>query len=534
MHPPYARAAKSLRRLAALATLFLVACSQTPEPPPDYLERVETPPVPEARLDTLADNVIRINAGGPELTLGGVTWSADQYYSGGNAFGAPFSAVSNTDDDPLYVTERSSSTDLGSFSYDVPLMKSGVYEVKLHFAETYWGAPGGGPGGAYQRVLSANMEGGGVELPDYDIFAEVGAAAAVVKTFAEVPVRDGELNIVFSASVNRPKLSALEVSFKEDLPPIDTPTITGTSPTNGATGVFRNTAVTAELFLVNGGLDLSTVNINNVQLRKKSSGALVPGTVNSSGGADTLVYQPSDLLELSTEYVFTVTSGLKDVTGESFEPYTMSFTTGTTTSVKTDPAVNFEKKTVYQGSPNFSLTVGPDGKLYGAGFDGVIRRWTIQPNGDLSNLQEFNALAGRTIIGLTFDPDDPDMIWVTNNAPLFPFPGEDFTGKITRIKLSGSGFSGTAQDYVVGLPRSGHDHLSNSLEFGPDGMLYMPQGGNTSLGDPDAAWYYPPRAAPDCRHAANRPRCAGQRNCPSTCRRRTTRANLRHLQSALV
>jgi len=33
------------------------------------------------------------------------------------------------------------------------------------------------------------------------------------------------------------------------------------------------------------------------------------------------------------------------------------------------------------------------------------------------------------------------------------------------------------------------DHLSNSLVFGPDGKLYMTQGSNSAMGDPDPAWY---------------------------------------------
>jgi hypothetical protein len=44
------------------------------------------------------------------------------------------------------------------------------------------------------------------------------------------------------------------------------------------------------------------------------------------------------------------------------------------------------------------------------------------------------------------------------------------------------------QDYVVGLPRSIRDHMTNSLAFGGDGALYALQGSNTAMGAPDAAW----------------------------------------------
>lgn len=45
------------------------------------------------------------------------------------------------------------------------------------------------------------------------------------------------------------------------------------------------------------------------------------------------------------------------------------------------------------------------------------------------------------------------------------------------------------QDYVVGLPRSAKDHLSNSLAFGPDGNLYLSQSSNSAMGERDAIWF---------------------------------------------
>jgi N-acetylneuraminic acid mutarotase len=159
------------------------------------------------------NQVLRINAGGPSITTGGFVWQADQYFSGGKAFTNPsVSSISGTSDDVLYLTERSASSDLGSFSYSIPVPAPGTYTVRLHFAEIWFGAPGGGAGGTGKRIFSANIEGGSVELPNYDIFAEVGAASAVVKVFT-VNVSDGVLNIHFSATVDQPKLSAIEVVF---------------------------------------------------------------------------------------------------------------------------------------------------------------------------------------------------------------------------------------------------------------------------------------------------------------------------------
>ena len=52
----------------------------------------------------------------------------------------------------------------------------------------------------------------------------------------------------------------------------------------------------------------------------------------------------------------------------------------------------------------------------------------------------------------------------------------DWTGKISR--LSGPDLA-TYQDYVIGLPRSVRDHLTNQIDFGPDGALYFAQASNT-------------------------------------------------------
>ncbi len=41
---------------------------------------------------------------------------------------------------------------------------------------------------------------------------------------------------------------------------------------------------------------------------------------------------------------------------------------------------------------------------------------------------------------------------------------------------------------MVNLPRSSGDHLSNSLAFGPDGALYMPQGSMSAMGAADPTW----------------------------------------------
>jgi hypothetical protein len=89
-------------------------------------------------------------------------------------------------------------------------VENGNYVVRLHFAEIYWGTPGAGISkGAGARVMSVNLE-NQLRLVNLDLVQEVGAASALIKNIP-VTVTDGKLNIDFSATVNRPMISAIEV-----------------------------------------------------------------------------------------------------------------------------------------------------------------------------------------------------------------------------------------------------------------------------------------------------------------------------------
>ena len=107
----------------------------------------------------------------------------------------------------LFQTERWGSP----FSYDLPV-PTGTYTVNLYLAEIYWGAAGGGIGGAGSRIFSINVEGSQGVLTNYDLFSAAGGAAtAVMISFPGIAVSDGTLNINFSATVDNAKISAIEV-----------------------------------------------------------------------------------------------------------------------------------------------------------------------------------------------------------------------------------------------------------------------------------------------------------------------------------
>ncbi|WP_062318478.1 PA14 domain-containing protein [Demequina maris] len=157
---------------------------------------------------------IRINAGGPTVATGGVTWVADTPYLSGTGTksysNAAVTQIAGTTDDVLYLTERSTNADLGTINYAIPVTGSGDYEITMHFAEIYWGATGGGAGGTGKRVFSVNFEGGATEITNLDLNALVAPMTAYTTTNT-IAVTDGTLNIALTASVNQPKVSAIEV-----------------------------------------------------------------------------------------------------------------------------------------------------------------------------------------------------------------------------------------------------------------------------------------------------------------------------------
>ena len=154
--------------------------------------------------------VVRINSGGPEISFGSSIFIADNYFSGN---GKPYiknslSEIANTTQDEIYKSERSTNASKQSFTYNIPVT-NGEYEINLHFAEIYWGATGGGPGGSGKRIFDVTLEGNSI-LSNFDINAEVPAMTALIKTFS-TSVTDQSIDITFSASLDQPKLSAIEI-----------------------------------------------------------------------------------------------------------------------------------------------------------------------------------------------------------------------------------------------------------------------------------------------------------------------------------
>jgi hypothetical protein len=154
-----------------------------------------------------------INSGGPGLTVGGNDWEADD--NGQNSDAAEVFVVNDlmqeiagTENDTLYKTEV---YDLDVFTYNIAVPGEATLDVSLHFAEIFHGVDNAN--GVGSRVFDVDVEGAQGVLTNYDIIAEAGApATAIIETFDDIVVTDGNLTITFTTVQDAAKVNAVEVS----------------------------------------------------------------------------------------------------------------------------------------------------------------------------------------------------------------------------------------------------------------------------------------------------------------------------------
>jgi len=137
----------------------------------------------------------------------GKLWNPDSYFSGGTALSSAARHIWRTQDPIIYRNSRQ-----GDFSYNIPL-KPGTYELRLHFAETFYGPEDLGGGGEGSRMMTVTANGLPL-LHDLDVLADAGGArTAEVKAFHDVsPASDGQLHLSFSSgNIGSAMLSAIEI-----------------------------------------------------------------------------------------------------------------------------------------------------------------------------------------------------------------------------------------------------------------------------------------------------------------------------------
>ncbi|ACZ43662.1 Kelch repeat-containing protein [Thermobaculum terrenum ATCC BAA-798] len=133
-----------------------------------------------------------------------------------------------------------------------------------------------------------------------------------------------------------------------------------------------------------------------------------------------------------------------------------------------------------------SMVWGPDNRLYVTELLGKIHAITLDDDKHVVSDQVITTLGSRLTLGITVDPaSTPDnvILWVSHSSP-------DLNNGVLNssmvTKLWGPGFT-NRQDVITGLPRAIANHAVNSIHFGPDGKLYIAQGGNTGAGAPNTA-----------------------------------------------
>lgn len=147
----------------------------------------------------------------------GKVWSPDtNLFSPPDAIaengGTPAPAIANTTNPLLYQTYRGKVNNADRIlTFNLPIDTPGKVDVRLHFAELYWGAPNKPAGGAGKRIFDINIEGINM-LDNFDITSATGGALrAVVVPIEGIQVNDGVLNIQFKGEVNFASIAGIEV-----------------------------------------------------------------------------------------------------------------------------------------------------------------------------------------------------------------------------------------------------------------------------------------------------------------------------------
>ena len=129
-----------------------------------------------------------------------------------------------------------------------------------------------------------------------------------------------------------------------------------------------------------------------------------------------------------------------------------------------------------------AMAWGPDDRLYVADVTGLVYAFTLDhTNQTVLQQATYTAVQNRLALGLTIDPDSTpsNVILYVAHSDLEQASGDANSGTISQ--LTGPNFS-TRVDVITGLPRAIANHATNSIHFGPDGRLYIAQGGNTGAG----------------------------------------------------
>ena len=194
--------------LAVSVFVLFSARQRATSPTPTQTSKTPTAPAATAMVGLPVGDEIRILAGCSReyVDRAGKLWSPDAYFTGGTAVHSSVQYIWRTHDSTIYRNSRQ-----GDFRYDIPL-RPGIYELHLHFAETFYGPEDVGGGGEGSRVMTITANGKSL-LSDFDVVADSeGGRTADVKVFTDIsPAQDGFLHLAVSSANGKGMLSAIEI-----------------------------------------------------------------------------------------------------------------------------------------------------------------------------------------------------------------------------------------------------------------------------------------------------------------------------------
>jgi hypothetical protein len=254
------------------------------------------------------------------------------------------------------------------------------------------------------------------------------------------------------------------VGCKDDKNPGPTPSVSSSTPAANAVGIERNAVVTASF---SSAMSPTTITSSTFTLMKGTTA--VPGTVTYTG--TTATFTPTSLLDASTVYTATVTSGAKSSSGTSLAADKVwSFTTvGLPVAGATDPldhatAVSQSKVVVITFSGAMDpATITSSTFMLKQGTTAVAGAVTY--SGTTASFTPTSALAANTVYTATVTTGAKDM---AGNAIL-----ADKVWSFTTIGSGGSGLSavnlGSSINYVL-LAKTAITNISTSAVTGDLGL----------------------------------------------------------------
>jgi hypothetical protein len=175
----------------------------------DALARHPSEPASLQPSSSIGSPPIRILAGTDAPTLtdeNGEVWLGDRYFRNGDEESVTPKTFSFTTVPSIYLHRRR-----GTFGYAIPI-PHGVYELRLHFADSFFGQDAPEGGGESSRLFDVNANGKTL-LRDFDVIADAGGSnTADIKIFSNIgPASDGLLHLDFIPHRNVAFVNAIEI-----------------------------------------------------------------------------------------------------------------------------------------------------------------------------------------------------------------------------------------------------------------------------------------------------------------------------------